>query len=146
MARAARTVHIEAPSADVWAAMTDVEAWPMWAPQMKRLDRLEAGPLALGSRVRVRPKSLPAAIWRVMEYEEGRSFTWASTLVPGARVTGGHVLTPDGDTTRAEFWLEASGALGRLVGPLLRRTVFSRNTRSATQGLKRHMEARAAQL
>jgi hypothetical protein len=40
----------------------------------------------------------------------------------------------------AEFWLEASGLLGTLLGPVLRR-IFSRNTTSATEGLKRFMEA-----
>jgi hypothetical protein len=90
--------------------------------------------------VRVRPKGQLATVWQVTEYEAGRSFTWASDLMPGLRVTGGHALTPGDSFTVAEFWLESSGALGSLLSPLLR-TVFSRNTRSATEGLKRHMEA-----
>jgi hypothetical protein len=120
--------------------MVDVETWPTWASQFERLERLDAGPLALGSRVRVRPKGMPAAVWKVFEYEEGHSFTWASSLAPGVRIIGGYILTGDGDATDAEFWLDAEGALGSLLAPVLRRTVFSRNTRSATEGLKRHME------
>ena len=69
--------------------------------------------------------------------------TWASSLSPGVRMTAGHVVTTVGNGTDAEFWLEASGPLGTLLAPLLRRTVVSRNTRSATEGLKRYMgEAR----
>lgn len=135
-----RSIRIEAPSADVWAAIVDVEAWPAWATQFRRLERLEASPLAVGSRVRVAPKGMPSAVWQVTEYEEGLSFTWAASLFPGVRLTGGHTVAADGGGTDAEFWLEASGTLGKQLTPLLRRTVFSRNTRSATEGLKSYME------
>jgi len=120
--------------------MVDVERWPVWASQFKRLERLDAGPLAAGSRVKVKPKGMPGSVWQVTEYEEGHSFTWASSLAPGIRVAAGHEVTANGNGTNAEFWLEAGGPLGRLLGPLLRRTVFSRNTRSATEGLKSHLE------
>ncbi len=140
MSRFARSSRIEAPMAAVWAALMDVETWPTWASQFKRLERLDGGVLALGSRVRVWPKGMPASIWQVNEFDEGRSFTWTSTLGPGLHVDGGHVLTPDGAVTNAEFWLEAKGPLGVLLSPVLRRAVFSRNTRSASEGLKRHLE------
>lgn len=144
MSRVARSVRIEAPSTDVWAALIDVETWPAWAAQFKRLERLESGPLASGSLVRVRPKRMPGAVWKVTEYKPGRSFTWASRLAPGLRLIGGHELTSDGSGTKAEFSLEASGALGALLWPILRRTIFSRNTRSATDGLKRYIESRSS--
>ena len=140
MARVVNRVEIGAPAPTVWGQITNVEAWPKWAPQMKRLERLDSGPLHLGSRVRVRPKRLPANVWTVTEFEDGRMFTWASSLLPGMRLSGGHELTPDGDLTSTEFWLDASGPLGGLVGPILRRTLFRRNTRNATEGLKRHIE------
>ncbi|MEP7158684.1 MAG: SRPBCC family protein [Chloroflexota bacterium] len=141
MARVANRVEIAAPAPQVWAQITDVEAWPAWAPQMKRLERIDGGPLHLGSRIRVRPNGLPTNVWQVTEFEDGRLFTWETSLVPGLRLTGGHELTPAGDRTSTEFWLDACGPLGALVGPILRRTVFRRNTRNATEGLKRHMEA-----
>jgi hypothetical protein len=143
MSRLTRSIRIEAPVADVWAAIVDVEAWPAWARQFRRLERLDASPLAVGSRVRVTPKGMPGAVWQVTEYQEGRSFTWASSLSPGVRVTGGHAVAADGNGATAEFWLEASGLLGKLLTPVLRRTVFSRNTRSATEGLKRYVETPA---
>jgi hypothetical protein len=144
MSRMARSVRIEAPSPDVWAALVDVETWPAWASQFKRLERLDSGALASGSRVRVRPKGQLSSVWTVTDYEPERSFTWESTLVPGLRVVGGHELTPARTATNAEFWLEAKGVLGALLSPILRRTIFSRNTRSATDGLKRHIESRSA--
>jgi hypothetical protein len=142
MSKVARSIRIAATPSDVWKVLVDVEGWPVWASQFRRLERLDSAALALGSRVRVKPKGMLDSTWRVTEYEDGRSFTWESSLAPGLLVTGGHILTPDGDDTNAEFWLEASGVFGRLVAPVLRRTVFSRNTRSATEGLKRYMEGR----
>ena len=144
MSRFAHSLHIAAPAPDVWKAMIDVEAWPAWASQFKRIELLDPPPLRQGSRVRIRPKGLLASTWRVTEYDDGRSFTWESSLAPGVRVHGGHVLTPDADGSRAEFWLEAGGPLGTLLNPLLHRTTFSRNTRSATEGLKRYVESRGA--
>jgi hypothetical protein len=124
----------------VWAQITNLEAWPQWAPQMKRIERLDAGPLGHGSRIRVRPHGQPANVWRVTEFEEGRLFTWETSLLPGLRLSGGHELTPDGDRTSTEFWLDAGGPLGALFGPILRRTVFRRNTTNATEGLRGYME------
>lgn len=140
--RFARRIHIAASPAEVWAALVDVEAWPAWASQFKRLERLDQGPLTAGSRVRVRPNGMTGSVWSVIEYDPGRAFTWESALVPGLRVTAGHELTPDATGTVAEFWLEAGGALGTLLSPLLRATVFSRNTRNATTGLKSLIERR----
>lgn len=142
MSNVACSVPIAATPTEVWQALVEIEGWPAWASQFKSLERLDAGPLAHGSRVLVRPKGMPASTWRVTEYEETRSFTWESSLAPGLRVIGGHVLSPDGDGTRAEFSLQSAGMLGSLLGPLLRRTVFRRNTTSAAEGLKRHIEAR----
>jgi hypothetical protein len=140
MARVAHRVEIAAPAADVWTRITNIESWPHWAPQMKRLERVDAGALRLGSRIRVRPHGLPANVWLVTEFDEGRLFTWEASLLPGLRLSGGHELTPNGDLTSTAFWLDAGGPLGALVGPILRRTVFRRNTRNATEGLKRYIE------
>ena len=92
----------------------------------------------------VTPKGMPGGIWHVTDYQEGHSFTWLPSLVPGVLLTGGHVVISDGDGTNAEFWLDASGVLGTLLTPLLRRTVFRRNTRSATEGLKSYIEGRGS--
>jgi hypothetical protein len=53
---------------------------------------------------------------------------------------GGHVVEARGNEATAEFWLEAGGLLGTLLGLVLRRRIFSRNTKSATEGLKRFLE------
>jgi hypothetical protein len=141
MARVARSIDIAASPDAVWAVLADVEHWGRWASQFERLERLEAGPLAMGSAVRCKTTDRQATSdWTVTEYVDGRSFTWTSALAPGLRVTGGHVVAAKGDGAKVEFWLEATSVLGALLAPLLRRRIFSRNTKSATEGLKQFME------
>jgi uncharacterized protein YndB with AHSA1/START domain len=140
--RAKHAVRIEAPVLDVWRAMTDVEGWPRWAPPLKRVISVDGGPLRVGSRVRIRPKRMPAAMWLVTEVEEQRSFTWRASPLPGLHVTAGHTLTTDGDATVTEMWLVPGGVLGRLFGWMLDGLVFGGNPRLATEGLKRYVEGR----
>lgn len=135
MARVTRSIFIEAPPDTIWGALVDIEAWPGWARQMKRLERLDSGPLAFGSRVRVTPKGMPGSVWEVIEYEERRSYTWTSVVAPGVRLTGGHVVDPDPGGVMATFWLGSSGRLAAILSPMLA-VVFRRNTRLATEGLK----------
>ncbi len=141
MRAVARTVTITAVPRDVWGVMADVEEWPAWASYMKRLQRLDDGPFGHSSRVKVTPKGLPGAVWTVTEYDPPRSYTWTTRLAPGLGLTGGHVVRAAGGATTATFSLEATGALGRLLAPVLQ-VIFRRNTRLATEGLKRYCEAR----
>lgn len=136
-----RTVTIDALPGDVWEVLTDVEGCPAWASSMKRLERRENGPLRSGSQVKVSPKGMPGAVWTVTEYTPPHSYTWVTRVVPGLRLTGGHVVDAHGDGAAATLSLLASGPVGTLLSPLLR-LLFRRNTRLATDGLKRHCEAR----
>jgi len=58
------SVDIAAPPPVVWAVMRDVERWPEWTTTVTRIERLDSGPLTVGSRLRIRqPKLLPADWW-----------------------------------------------------------------------------------
>lgn len=138
--RTSRTIHIEAPPEKVWAAMVDVERWPGWASYMSSLRRQDDETFGMGSRVKVTPKALPGSVWTVTEFENGKSYTWETKLAPGVTMIGGHVVEPDGTATNATLWLEATGAVGTILSPILS-LVFLRNTRLATQGLKKHCQA-----
>ena len=143
MLSVSRTIRIEAPPDKVWAAMIDVESWPAWASYMKSLQRQDAGAFRMSSRVKVTPKGLPGSVWTVTEYDEGRSYTWETTLAPGVKLVGGHVVEPEGSATMATLWLEARGPIGSFLSPALG-LVFRRNTRLATHGLKSYCEISAS--
>ena len=131
-------MEIQAPPERVWAVLCDVECWPEWTASMKSVRRLEAGPLAVGSRARVaQPKLLPA-VWQVTEFDPNRSFTWA-TRSPGVCAAGGHILEAHGSGSRVTLTLQFSGWLGPLMGRLMR-GMSERYVAMEAAGLKQRSE------
>ncbi len=137
------TVDIDAPVARVWDVTVDVERWPEWTASMRRVERLDDGPFAVGSRVRVRQPLAPRADWVVTAMTPGTAFTWESH-VPGARSVGTHELTPrpDGGTS-VRLAFEASGPVARLLWPLIGGTA-RRYVETEAAGLKRRCETTAS--
>lgn len=114
------TVDIAAPPDRVWAVLTDVQRWPEWTPTVTRIERLDQGPLAVGSRARIRQPKLPPAVWQVSEILEGRSFTWV-TQSPGVSVIARHTVEPAVNGARATLSIGFAGLLGPLVARWTRR-------------------------
>jgi len=112
------TVAIAAPGDTVWAILSDVERWPSWTASVRTI-RLE-GPFAVRTIARIRQPKLPAMTWTITELDPGRSFTWRSDA-PGSRTVAAHHIAPTGDgTSEVTLTLDQTGALGSLVGLLLR--------------------------
>ena len=135
-----RVIDIAAPPERVWAVMSDVERWPEWTRSVTRVERLDRGPLAVGSRARVRQPRFPAAVWTVSALEPGRFFEWRSPA-PGLLSVGGHRVEAVGErASRVTLSLAWSGPLAPvmrlLFGKLSRRYV-----EMEAQGLKRRCEA-----
>lgn len=112
-------VDIQASPDRVWAVMSDIERWPEWTPTVASIQRVDPGPLAVGSRARIRQPKLPPAEWQVTELDEGRNFTWV-TRRPGVRMTARHWVEADGGGSRATLSLQYAGLLGPLVARLTR--------------------------
>jgi uncharacterized membrane protein len=143
------SVDIQAPPDVVWAVWSDVERWPEWTAGVSRVDVLArgerpeaaAGPLAVGTRVRIRQPKFPPAVWQVTEVEENRRFTWVS-VSPGAHVTGSHTIEPHAGGSRATLALTFAGPIARLVG-WLSRSLTERYLHLEADGLKARSEQRA---
>ena len=67
------TRHIDAPPQAVWPVLSDVAHWPDWLPTVNTVERLDEGPMRIGSRARVTQPKLPKAEWEVTELEDGTS-------------------------------------------------------------------------
>ena len=140
MANFRYTVEIFAPPQQVWDTLIDVERWPAWTPTVLRVERLDSGPLALGSRTKLWQPQLMAAAWQVTELDPVTGlFTW-QTGRPGVRVTGIHrVEAAPKSVTRLTLELNYGG----LLGPLLARQLKALNWDYLTkegQGLKARCE------
>lgn len=142
MTNVERTIHIEAPAADVWRVIKDVERWPEWTASVHRLKRLDNGEFGVDGSARIRLRGvLGSSLWRVTSYDDGRAFVWESRA-PGLTSTGNHIVEPDGAGSRVTLTVTQRGIGTVLLGPLLAR-ITRENVRTEIEGLKRRCEAAA---
>lgn len=125
------TIVIDAPLERVWALTLDIEALPSVTPTVTAVDRLDHGPVAVGSRARLRQPGLPPRTWTVEVVEAPNRFAWATRLL-GIRMVGVHelALTADGRcelTLRVQLEGRGAGLLARLGGANLARTLAAEN-------------------
>ena len=135
------TIEVAAPAQHVFDIYSDVERWPEWTESVSSVQLLDAGPLRVGSRARIKQPRLPAAVWEVIDLVPGRSFTW-SARGPGIITTGSHVIAPTAGDERvtATASLEQAGPLGPLLGHLTKR-LTDRYLQAEVSGLKARCEA-----
>ena len=107
---------IDAPLAAVWALTIDVVSWPTVTPTVTSVERLDDGPISVGSRARLKqPRQMPA-IWTVTRCEAESLFEW-STRTLGMTMVGSHRLSAvDGDRCRNVLTLSATGVPATLFG------------------------------
>ena len=133
------STDVTAPQDRVFDVYADVEHWPDWTPTVTSVERLDAGPLAVGARTRVSQPRLPKAVWQVTDLQPGHWFTWVATG-PGIRTTGHHeVAAIDGGRVRVTAALTQEGWLGAVVGRLTKR-LTERYLQTEVQGLKSFCE------
>lgn len=135
------SVDVAAPPERVWEVLVDVERWPEWTDSVTGARQLDAGPLAVGSRVEVsQPRILPGT-YTVTALEPGRAFTWEQRQ-PGSTVSAHHECTPlpDGGT-RVELSVVMGGAVGGVMGRLYRK-LTDRYLAMEAAGLKARAEGR----
>lgn len=132
-------IDISAPAERVWRALMDIESWPRWTPSVTEVERLESGPLKVGSRTRVKQPRLPVYVWQVTELDEGSSFTWV-THAPGVTAKAGHQITETADGSHLTVSVAWSGPMAGLVGAM-----YAKRTReSLTQEANGHKAASEA--
>ncbi|MDQ2844980.1 MAG: SRPBCC family protein [Actinomycetota bacterium] len=129
-----------ASPAQVWGALIDIDSWPRWTKSMTSVERLDDGPLRVGSRARLAQPKMRPLIWQVTELTEKSGFTW-QTYNLGVTTTGIHRLIADGTGTIIELGVQHAGALAWLIRLLSKPTDGYPELEAA--GLKAAAEAAA---
>jgi uncharacterized membrane protein len=126
----AHTLLIDAPPEIVWRLTLDIESWSAISPTMTAVERLDEGPLHIGSRARVTQPRMRPAVWTVTDLVPGVRFVW-ETHTMGARLVGGHHVQADGDRCRNTLTLDIDGwsapALTLVAGAAMRRAIATEN-------------------
>jgi hypothetical protein len=111
------TRHVDAPTERV---MVDVARWPEWTPTVTSVDRLDDGPLSVGSQVRLRQPKLGKATWVVTEIVAGHCFTWEARA-PGLRSVATHEVVSEGNGSRVTLAVTQLGPTGAVAALVWRR-------------------------
>jgi hypothetical protein len=135
-----RAIEIEAPPAKVWAAMVDVESWPLWTESMTKVERVVRGrPFGLETEAVIEQPKMAPLTWRVVEFEPGVGFAWQS-LYRGVTTLAVHSIEPAGDgRSRVRLGVRQSGGMAWLAGLVAGRRI-RRNVDLEAEGLKRFVE------
>ena len=133
-----KTIRIAAPPDRVWDVWMNVEHWADWTASITSIQRLDAGPLAVGSRVRILQPKLRPAVWSVTQLDVCRNFTWRSGI-PGLNVFGSHMVEPEGQGSLVTLTVEFKGLFGRLAARAFRK-LNEEYVGMEAAGLKRQCE------
>ena len=130
---------IEAPATVVWSLTEDVEGWPSLTPTVTHVERLDDGPLRVGSRARVKQPAQRPTVWTVTRLEPGERFEWEAKVM-GVHMVGRHQIEAHGPACTNNLQIEmtgrGAGLMGRLVGKRIRQAIATEN-----EGFKRAAEA-----
>jgi uncharacterized membrane protein len=121
---------IDAPVERVWGLTVDLEGWPSVTPTVTSVERLDDGPVAVGSRARLKQPGRRAAVWTVSRFEPNAHFEWGTTVL-GMRMVAGHHLEGVDGGTRNRLTLElsgfGSGPMGKLIGRRITEAIATEN-------------------
>jgi uncharacterized membrane protein len=137
-------VEIRISAQRVWEVLLDVERWPVWTTSVSKIQRMDLGPLTLGSRTRIWQPRLMPAVWQVTSLDEKRRiFAW-TTHTCGIRIVGRHQVDALGERSRVSLSLTYYGVIGAVLARAYRDLNWEYLTREAN-GLRGHCEAPAIQ-
>jgi uncharacterized membrane protein len=132
------TVLIDAPASRLWELTLDVATWPSFTPTMQRVERLDTGPMRIGSSARIKQPGQTSAVWTVTRIEPGQEFTWQTRRM-GLTMVGSHALATAGSQCGLTLSLDVTGRGSRAFGLLLGRLI-SRSLKAENAGFKTRAE------
>jgi uncharacterized protein YndB with AHSA1/START domain len=136
------TQTIQAPPAQVFATIVDLEAFPTWNPSVRQAKKLTSGPAKQGSRFEFTVKGFGMMPQELQQFETNKKVCIAPQ---GKSFGGGHlfVLTPEGKGTRVDHELVmAPRGMMKLMAPMMK-PMMRKNLHTTMDALAKHVEAQA---
>jgi hypothetical protein len=130
------SVSIDAPADVVWALTTDVAGWPRLSSTMQSVQRLDEGPLRVGSSARIKQPGRRVAVWTVTRLEPGSEFSW-HTVRRGRTITGTHRVTAEGVGCRNTLEIEMDGPFAPMLGLVMRYALRTENAGFTAEAQRR---------
>ena len=116
-------LDIESPPSVVFALTIDVERWPSLTPTVTTVERLDDGPLRVGSQARLKQPGQRPTVWTVTALEPDRLFAWSATTF-GMHMTATHLVAATPTGTSNTLRIDLSGWTAPIFGRLGRRKLL----------------------
>jgi len=115
--RFSSSIDIDAPANKVWALVHRLEEWPRWMPSIKKIEKVSASPLSVGSQLSVTAKVSMITVTLLMtvtEFVQERSVVMQGKSL-GTKLTRFYRLEPLDGRTKVTIGGEVSGLLAWLA-------------------------------
>ena len=135
-----KSIEIDADQQGVWDVLSAIEEWPRRIETVESVELLTPGPLARGSRVRLKQPKLPEGTWDITVWDDPSYFEWTQKT-GGTTSVAGHRAEALGDRrARLTLTLDMRGFLIPIVA-LFYRDLTNRYMALEAEGMKRAAES-----
>jgi len=135
-----KSIEIEAPRQRVWDVLSDIEAWPRRIETVDFVELLTPGPIAKGSRVRLKQPKLPEGTWDVTVWDAPSYFEWTQKMGGTTSIAGHRVEALGEGRARLTLTLDMGGLLIPIM-LLFYRDLTNRYMKLEAEGMKRAAES-----
>lgn len=117
------TLDIAASIETVWALTVDVESWPEMSPTMTSINRLDSGPMHVGSQALVKQPAQRPTTWTLTRLDAPTLFEWEAKVLGVTMTASHHLEASDGGGCRNTLSVEMSGRGSRLLAAIAGRQI-----------------------
>lgn len=129
------SIDVEARQQRVWEVLSDLEAWPRHIETVEDVELLTPGPVAEGSRVRLKQPKLPEGEWEITVWDAPTYFEFRQKSGGVTNVARHRVEALEGGRSRLTLSLDMRGLLVPVVG-LFYKGLTQRYMTVEAQGMK----------
>ena len=135
-----KTIEIDASQQRVWDVLSDLEAWPRRIETVDVVELLTLGPIAKGSRVRLKQPKLPEGVWDITVWDAPSYFEWTQKTGGVTNVAGHRVEAMGAGRARLTLTLDMRGFLIPVIA-LFYKELTNRYMNLEAEGMKRAAES-----